>query len=41
MQAEGVDPEILNNPDAEAPPGAPEPLSDDGSRPSDESDFSD
>ncbi|XP_035206389.1 WASH complex subunit 3-like [Stegodyphus dumicola] len=40
MQAEGVDPEILNNPDAEAPP-FPEPLSDDGSRPSDESDFSD
>ncbi|XP_015925958.1 WASH complex subunit 3 [Parasteatoda tepidariorum] len=40
MTAEGVDPEILNNPDAEAPPGAPQPSSDDESD-RDTSDFSD
>ncbi|CAL1275907.1 unnamed protein product [Larinioides sclopetarius] len=42
MTAEGVDPSILNNPDAEAPPGAPVPsLSGDESEQSAESDFSD
>ncbi|GFU37606.1 WASH complex subunit 3 [Nephila pilipes] len=41
MTAEGVDPSILNNPDAEAPPGAPAPSSDDESEQSAGSDFSD
>ncbi|XP_054715385.1 WASH complex subunit 3-like [Uloborus diversus] len=41
MSAEGVDPDMLNNPDAEAPPGAPDLVSEDESGPSEASDFSD
>lgn len=40
MTSEGVDPEILNNPDAEAPPGAPEPAKEE-SELSESSEFSD
>ncbi|GIY76523.1 WASH complex subunit 3 [Caerostris darwini] len=41
MTAEGVDPALLNNPDAEAPPGAPPQPADDDSEQSEGSDFSD
>ncbi|GFY79674.1 WASH complex subunit 3 [Trichonephila inaurata madagascariensis] len=41
MTAEGVDPSILSNPDAEAPPGAPAVTSEDESDQSAGSDFSD